>query len=159
MPRAVSKIFSVTIVIDPSAGSANATAAPGARVSPVGLETLAALARPGSQTHRALAGYGAVAYRENRAASGRITHLEFDRAEDILCDHVNPSILFPRKPTRRVHAVPPDWGFPRGSAGARCARPARLARLQKTPGRRSAAACGLRGKPCHLSPHYPFRFQ
>ena len=69
MPTAVAKIFSVTIVIDPSAGGANAT---GAGVSPVGLETLAVLARAGSKTRRALDGDGAVDDRKSRAPQGAL---------------------------------------------------------------------------------------
>src|SRR5487761_1312369 len=46
------------------------------------------------------------------------------RLEDLLCDHVNPSIPFPRKRTRRVCTVPPDGVFHVGpQALASLARP------------------------------------
>lgn len=79
MPRAASKIRSVTIANQPSAGSVNATAAHGARAFPVGSPAFFTLA-PAAESAGFSAGCGTVDYREYRATSDRITHSQFDSA-------------------------------------------------------------------------------
>ena len=82
------------------------------------------------------------------------------RLEDLLCDHCNQTVYCEATSYRsKARSVPPGEGFPGGSTGARCARPTAWPGCWQAPGRRSAAARGLPGKPCHLRPHRPLEIQ
>ena len=70
------------------------------RVSPVGPQALAALARPlgpAAKSTGPSVGYGTVDYRENRATSGRITHSKLDRAPFLDAHVTSPGLGIPER--------------------------------------------------------------